>query len=130
MSKQQQQLSEAAKDAIDEILNYFDFERVHKAMVALNWRWEEIEGVPSVGALVNKARSMLESVASGKYSSASTGGFRASIIDYPEGEECNLQLSFELDGWDASFPMNETDKGQPKKAHRKLNTYGHYVLMD
>jgi len=80
---------------ISKILDNFDFERVHKAMIALEWNWYMGtcgEGIPSVGALKKAARELL-SDAWMKKTTISSGGFFAG---YDDG---GLVLRFILDEW-------------------------------
>lgn len=68
---------------ISEILDNFDFEMVHKAMIALEWNWYMGicgEGIPSVGALKKVARELL-SDAWMKKTTISSGGFSAEYYD-------------------------------------------------
>lgn len=63
---------------IDEILDEFDFEKVHRVMVALGWTWHNTDGVPSIGDLRRMARSLLQHVVSSrKTNTAGSGGFTA-----------------------------------------------------
>lgn len=83
------------EEKISYILDNFDFESVHKAMIALEWNWYlgmGGEGIPSVGALKKAARELL-SEAWTKRSIISSGGFSA---EYDDG---NLVLSFTLEEW-------------------------------
>lgn len=68
---------------ISEILDNFDFEMVHKAMIALEWNWYMGicgEGIPSVGALKKVAGELL-SDAWMKKTTISSGGFSAEYYD-------------------------------------------------
>lgn len=47
------------QEKIDEIMDSFDFEKVHKAMVALDWEWGD-EGVPSTYSIKQEARRFLK----------------------------------------------------------------------
>ena len=83
------------EEKIGDILNNFDFERVHKAMIALEWNWYlgiGDEGIPSVGALQKAARKLL-SEAWTKKTTISSGGFSAV---YDDGD---LILRFILEEW-------------------------------
>ena len=42
----------------DLVLNNFDFSRVRKTMVALDWRWAN-KGIPTIGDLYNEAERLL-----------------------------------------------------------------------
>lgn len=48
-------LTEKQQEIVDEIMDNFDFEKVHKVMVALNWGWHG-NGVPGLSDI----KSMLE----------------------------------------------------------------------
>jgi hypothetical protein len=63
-------------EQIIEIFSEFDWQRVHKTMIALDWIYRS-EGVPSIKKIMNTARTLLERVwKNGGYSA--TGGFVAS----------------------------------------------------
>ena len=63
---------------IDEILDEFDFEKVHRVMVALDWKWHGSPDVPSIADLRRMARSLLQHVVESKgLHSVGTGGFTA-----------------------------------------------------
>lgn len=63
---------------IDEILDEFDFEKVHHAMLALNWKWHSTDGVPAIADLRRTARSLLKQVVEvPNLSRVATGGFVA-----------------------------------------------------
>lgn len=81
-----------------QVLKEFDFEKVHKAMIATNWHWvfgydedkNEIKGVPTVDTLKNRAIILLrDAYKSGN--SHSTGGFMAGW------ENDEMYLSFILE---------------------------------
>jgi hypothetical protein len=85
---------------IDYIIENFDWERIHKAMVALDWFWGDDDEAPSIGRLVIKARDLLTQAATSaaqhdEECHAATGGLRATA--WPDGE---LRLAFEVDLWD------------------------------
>lgn len=82
------------EEKIGDILKNFDFERVHKAMIALEWDWYLVGGfgIPSVGTLKEEARRLL-SEAWMKKNIISSGGFSA---EYDDGD---LVLRFILEEW-------------------------------
>lgn len=85
------------QDLIDEILDQFNFERVHKVMEALNWWWYgEENGVPNIAALRKKARELLKDCADSprKNYYCSIGGFAA---EKQEGD--TLILEFIIADW-------------------------------
>lgn len=86
------------KEAIDEILDNFNFERAHNVMVHLDWEWSSVAGVPDIADLRKCARRLLKDVAYSKeYHSIGTGGLEASKKD---GE---LSLKFVLEYWGEEF---------------------------
>lgn len=85
------------KELINEVLDEFDFEKVHKAMKTLNWGWMRSNGkVPSIGQLVLCAQELLEDVSKMEVGySIGTGGFKAAKVDsYDDG--VGLELEFIL----------------------------------
>lgn len=73
-------MKEKHKKAIDEIMDWFDFERVAKVMEFLNWKWVSAEdGVPSIGEIKKSARRLLKEAIKNKTSIA-TGGFKVTYI--------------------------------------------------
>ena len=62
---------------IDEILDEFDFERVHQTMKALNWTWHDTDGVPTIGDLRRQARTLLQELLKHNYYCTGTGGLFA-----------------------------------------------------
>ena len=83
---------------ICEVMEDFDFERVHGVMESLDWKWS-IEHdeyvVPSVYRLMKKAESMLDDVSrydDGMRHELSTGGLRAVLDDSGD-----LELRFEIE---------------------------------
>lgn len=82
---------------IAEIMDFFDFDKVHKAMVALNWKWAMAEdGVPQIWELRKEARRLLYQVAFSNCEMVSCGGFTASKM------EDGLKLSFYVSEWETT----------------------------
>tara|TARA_R110000803_G_scaffold207913_1_gene276174 strand:- start:1091 stop:1384 length:294 start_codon:yes stop_codon:yes gene_type:complete len=71
-------------DSIENILDEYDFQRVKKAMEALDWQWGTAEdGVPSIAELRRQARGLLEDVYRYEDSTCITmgcGGFEANRL--------------------------------------------------
>jgi hypothetical protein len=71
-------------DAIENILDEFDFQRVQRVMEALEWHWATSEdGLPSIVELRRKARGLLEDVYRYEDSACNTmgcGGFEATRL--------------------------------------------------
>lgn len=81
---------------IDYILDHFDFEKVHRAMVALDWEWASCDGVPEISDLRRCARRLLREADEGAYRRVAAGGFVA------EKSHGFLTLHFEIDSVDGS----------------------------
>ncbi len=83
---------------IDDIIEEFDFTRVHVAMTALDWQWQTTTGngyeVPSIAKLKSMARVLLrESV---KEVSVGSGGFHARYYPPIDSDPPYFSLSFVL----------------------------------
>lgn len=96
--------------AIDDIVDNFNWEKVHKTMEALDWTWHDSEDeTPTIGMLFRCAVGLLHDAYDGAERfkanySARTGGFHArAIVD--EGEIYELRLTFEVTSWE----YNELD---------------------
>lgn len=93
---------EAVQKQIDEIMDWFDFARVHTVMTSLQWEWVGIVGVPSEPQIRAHARQGLVQAADRRCSGA-TGGFCAEYREGtdPLGSWVNLSLSFVVESWDS-----------------------------
>lgn len=66
------------QEQIDEIMDNFDFEKVHKMMMAVNWKWankESLYSVPTVSELRTCARRLLYRTTDEGIYACGTGGF-------------------------------------------------------
>lgn len=83
------------QELIDDVLDNFNFERVHVAMTVLKWKWNLENGleVPSKAELRRMARSLLKDVLTRSYEKIGSGGFYASF----DKESRHLELSFVLE---------------------------------
>lgn len=72
-------MSKDYQQQIDEIMDNFDFDRVHKMMVAVDWKWGSGEdaAVPDKVKLRQTARYLLQRVVSDELYGLCTGGFFA-----------------------------------------------------
>jgi hypothetical protein len=102
-------ITEEQQEKIDEIMDYFDFGRVHKVMKMLNWSWHD-EGVPEKQELKACARKLLKDLAEKPIPKehknnwnleASLGGFTAKRFGRMEGREPweHFSLIFYIDFW-------------------------------
>jgi len=109
---------ETVEDMIDEIIEYFDFDKVKTAMAALDWKWHIDDrgiSVPTIKELKDKAREILESAAEarlGEYKSelwevpiiSSTGGFYAQAWCNEDKTKITfLSLKFVVSEWDSGI---------------------------
>ena len=78
-------------ELIDEILDEFEFELVHRTMKALDWKWAgcEVE-IPSIGDLRRQARVLLQELLRNTYRCTGTGGL------YAYKEDGLIGLRFEV----------------------------------
>lgn len=85
-----------APQQIDEALSELDYERIHKAMVATNWKWAFLSGegmrTPSVPEIKKYARESLERFLQTGATYSSCGGF--TCRRYPTD---TVEICFELD---------------------------------
>ena len=96
---------------IADILNEFDFKRVHFAMVALDWRWGFDAKTPSIDELRFSARERMQSAMDGCLNSddvdegvpyiSSSGGLKATAYKDSYGQIGHLGLEFVLTEWDS-----------------------------
>lgn len=82
------------ENMVTAVMEEFDFDRVHRIMVNLDWKWDIGNGemtIPSTYRIMKKANGLLDSVAShygeGNYSCGS-GGFMAHL----DGTALTLQF--------------------------------------
>ena len=105
-----QQKEISIDQVIEEILENFDFDKVHKVMEALDWKWVgggTQDGVPSVYRLIKKAEELLKDCVNEiehrntNTLVLSTGGFKATCVKYDDGEIV-LELEFVLSNFNYS----------------------------
>lgn len=84
------------QDLIDDIMDNFDFEQVHKAMALLDWKWGmgKEERIPDVSELRKYARNRLKEAISNPNHYSSSGGFVAK-----QDKDGGLELLFMLTEW-------------------------------
>ena len=85
--------------ALDQIMDWFDFEKVEKTMEALNWKWGGAEeGVPTIGEIKTQARRLLTQAITERVT-IGTGGFKASY----NHKYKHLTLEFIVSEWDSEI---------------------------
>jgi hypothetical protein len=94
-------LTKRERKMISEVLEWFDFERVHRIMDCEEWKWAMYDTgtteVPSIGKLMLTAQTLLIKVVSNpNLISVGTGGLRAYKTINPDDEsDYSLHLVFE-----------------------------------
>lgn len=89
------------QDQIDNILDWFNFDKVHRAMLALDWKWHSLPSpkVPEIAELRQAARKMLFSCSPNSWNSC--GGLK--VTNHENGA---LELSFILEEWGGEDSFN------------------------
>ena len=76
-------------DEIDYILENFNFDRVHVAMTALDWKWCNPDAVPTIARLKQCAKFLLDS-AYKEHITIETGGLQA--VYHPPIKDSDLLI--------------------------------------
>ena len=82
------------QEIIDDVMDYLNFEKIHKVMVATNWEWANVNGVPEVYQLRQFLRKFLRDFLDSTNVEAACGGFY--IKRYEDG---SIKVSFEVNSW-------------------------------
>lgn len=85
------------EDKLQELIDGFDFERVHSVMKTINWTWTNI-GVPSQNDMIAKVHSLYSSIRDRvlrhEYCYCASGGFK---LTFDPNEANELRLVFVLE---------------------------------
>lgn len=93
-------MTEKEFEAIGNIMDNFDFDKVHEVMSLLNWEWAATEnGVPTKSELRSEARRLLKMAINDK-TRVSTGGFEVDYINEGDGF---VELKFVVSQWDSEI---------------------------
>ena len=89
---------------IEECMDWFDFDRVHKAMVLLDWKWgmDDKAEVPDLPRLRKTAREYIRAAieqCTGKNATVGCGGFEATAHRDADGVLEGVHLKFILADW-------------------------------
>lgn len=84
---------------VDEVMDWFDFEKVHKVMTILDWKWANVDGVPSVADLRKQVRHMMRSLWDSNNQYTCTGGFMVRL--YREEKWARFSVAFQVTDWDS-----------------------------
>jgi len=83
---------------LQELIDEFDFERVHECMDVLNWVWAGVDGIPEKKDMIPVVKSLYSSiegkVLEGNYCYCTTGGFK---LTFNPDEDNELSLVFEVE---------------------------------
>ena len=111
------QYNKTKEELINEVLDNFDFDKVHKVMTFLDWKWVNCsEGtceVPSISRMIRTVQRYLsqayDGLASNKHDSneymLGSGGFEIWAKRFPVGldkPDILLTLNFNLASWEAA----------------------------
>jgi len=85
--------------ALDNVMDWFDFEKVHRTMRFLRWNWASAEdGTPCIGEIREMARALLtRSIELGQ--GIGTGGFQVTYS--PQNNY--LKLEFIISEWETEI---------------------------
>ena len=97
-------LTDKHYEIIMDCLDEFDFDRVHKVMTVLDWKYSDDKDVPTIETLRKNARKYLIEVAKQALERncefiCGTGGFRYEAKLY-ENDYLWLRMAFEIADWD------------------------------
>lgn len=105
------QLTEQHQSLIDGVVDSFNFERVHKVMEHLEWKWwfpnVDETRVPTIFEIKQSVRKQLKRAILECYtehSVSATGGFEYHVF-MEDGEVCNVEIKFIVTEahWDVSY---------------------------
>ena len=93
---------------IEDIIDYFDFEKCHKVMTLLDWHWYPHNSVPSIGEMRQFARelvrdavrNMFEQETVTKEYTVECGGFLVKAEQEYPGQKVYISLRFNVTSWD------------------------------
>lgn len=83
---------------IEEVIENFDFVKVHKVMESLNWTWvtkKKKVKIPSIKKMKKRVRELYEDCKKGKLDCCSSGGFEVSIWKEDDEEILNVRFILE-----------------------------------
>ena len=91
-------ITQKQQKLIDDIMDNFNFEKVHKVMKFLNWTWWNLETmkeyVPTIQDIRSSARDRLKTVLLEKCGYCESGGFVARKYD-----DDTISLEFKIESW-------------------------------
>ena len=90
-------MTDEQRKAVENIMDWFDFDKVYRVMKVLRWKWSTAEeGIPCQGEIREEARRLLTQAIETEMSIGS-GGLQVTYIP----TEGFLKLEFIVSEWDA-----------------------------
>jgi hypothetical protein len=90
----------------EDILENFDWERVHKMMIVSNWKWHSVGGVPTVSELKKELKSAVERSYHSTGFVLEFGGFRVTKESDDHGMG-TISIAFVGASWSVDFDVDE-----------------------
>lgn len=91
-------ITQRQQELIDDIMDNFNFEKVHKVMDFLNWTWWDLETMkeyaPTIQDIRSCARKKLKRILEENHASIESGGFVARKYD-----DGTISLEFKIESW-------------------------------
>jgi hypothetical protein len=103
---------------IDDIMDNFDFRRVHQTMEALNWKWATSNGVPTIDELKDEAKRLLRGAANSRLDDYKNTHWELGIINGTGGFQATAfcdKNKTRITGLDLKFVVSEWDEGEPEE---------------
>ncbi len=85
------------EEHVDEMMECFDFEKVHRVMTMLDWKWTMIGAVPGIPDLRKQVRELMRRLWNSDNQSVATGGFVVRL--YREENWARFSVAFEVTDW-------------------------------
>jgi hypothetical protein len=101
---------------IDDIMENFNFERVHQTMEALNWKW--VGQKPSMDDLREQAERLLRGAAKSRLGDFKRSHWELGIINGTGGFQATAfcdRTKTRITGLDLKFVVSEWDEGEPEE---------------
>ena len=84
---------------IEEVMDWFDFEKVHRVMTMLDWKWANTGGVPEIPDLRKRVRDLMRSLWNSEDVCHGTGGFMVRL--YREENWTRFSVAFQVADWNS-----------------------------
>lgn len=84
---------------IEEVMDWFDFEKVHRVMTMLDWKWASIDAVPDIPDPRKEVRRLMTPLWNSDNEFIGTGGFMVRL--YREENWARFGVSFQVTDWDS-----------------------------